>query len=81
MAVSILYFAWVREGAGIEGESINIPKHIISLGDLADWLALRHSVLADKAKIRGAIDQRMAGMDAAIAGATEIAFSPPVTGG
>jgi sulfur-carrier protein len=79
--VSILYFAWVREGTGLDGETLDIPEDVATLGALADWLALRHPVFADTARLRGAIDQVMATMDAPIAGAKEIAFFPPVTGG
>ena len=55
-----------------------------SAGALADWLASRgggYAVLADRARLRVAIDQHFAGLDAPIAGAREIAFFPPVTGG
>ena len=79
--MSILYFAWVREATGLSGESLDIPEQVTTLGALADWLALRHPVFSDKARLRGAIDQVMATMDAPIAGAKEIAFFPPVTGG
>ena len=81
MRISILYFAWVREGTGLAGETLDIPESVVTLGALADWLGLRHPVFADKARLRGAIDQVMAPMDAPIAGAKEIAFFPPVTGG
>lgn len=81
MAVSILYFAWVREATGIDGETLDIPAALKTLDDLADWLALRHPVFLDKARLRAAIDQVMAPLSATIMGAKEIAFFPPVTGG
>lgn len=81
MAVSILYFAWVREATGIDGETLDIPVAIQTLDDLADWLALRHPVFVDKARLRAAVDQVMTPLSATISGAREIAFFPPVTGG
>lgn len=81
MTVSILYFAWVREAIGVDGEMLDIPASVKSIDQLADWLALRHPVFLDKARLRAAVDQVMTPFDASIAGATEIAFFPPVTGG
>ena len=81
MTVSILYFAWVREAIGVDGEMLDVPASVKSIDQLADWLALRHPVFLDKARLRAAVDQVMAPFDTAIAGAIEIAFFPPVTGG
>jgi sulfur-carrier protein len=81
VAVEILYFAWVRDATGCDGERVDPPEAIVTLGDLAMWLSKRHPVLADQTRLRGAIDQVMAVMDSPIAGAREIAFFPPVTGG
>ncbi|MFM9853794.1 MAG: molybdopterin converting factor subunit 1 [Sphingomonadaceae bacterium] len=81
MAISVLYFAWVRDGTGCDSESVDPPASVVTLGDLARWLAQRHAVLADQSRLRGAIDQVMASLDSPIAGAREIAFFPPVTGG
>lgn len=81
MAVSILYFAWVREAIGTDGETLDVPASLLTVNDLADWLSLRHPVFLDKSRLRAAVDQVMVPLRAPIAGATEIAFFPPVTGG
>lgn len=85
MALTILYFAWVREAVGVGEEWVAVPDGVRSLGDLADWLAQRseahRAAFADRARLRGAVDQQFAGFDASIEGAREIAFFPPVTGG
>lgn len=82
MAVQILYFASVREAVGRDSESLDLPDGVVTLGDLADFLAARgDAVFAQRDKLRGAIDQTMARFDAPLAGAIEIAFFPPVTGG
>jgi sulfur-carrier protein len=79
--VQLLYFAWVREAVGVDGEMLDVPDSLLTLQDLAGWLSERHTVFSDLSRLRGAIDQVMARMDAPIAGAKEIAFFPPVTGG
>ena len=85
MAVDLLYFAWVREAIGRDGETIEPPVEVRDVVALIDWLAARGGgyaeAFADPARLRCAIDQRFAPLDAAIAGAREIAIFPPVTGG
>jgi len=83
--VKLLYFAWVRERVGKTEERIDPPAGIATIGDLMAWLARRDEQYAhafENAKvIRAAIDHRHVQPDAAIAGASEIAFFPPMTGG
>jgi len=83
--LTILYFAWVRERIGTGEERIQAPGAVETVGQLADWLSSRSEghglAFADLARLRVAVDQRFAGWDAPIAGAREIAFFPPVTGG
>ncbi|THD35472.1 MAG: molybdopterin converting factor subunit 1 [Sphingomonas sp.] len=79
MMIEVLYFAWVREGVGKAQERVDPPAEVKTVSDLIDWL--RHEVLADKAKLRAAIDQRFVPLDAPITGAREVAIFPPVTGG
>lgn len=77
----ILYFAWVRDAVGVAEETVRLPDGIATVADLADWLATRHPIFADRARLRVAVDQAMAGFDTDISSAREIAFFPPVTGG
>ncbi len=85
MAVDILYFAWVREAMGRATERVSPPASVASIADLVDWLAARDpaaaAALADRGRLRAAVDQMFVGLDAPIAGAREIALFPPVTGG
>jgi sulfur-carrier protein len=85
MTVRLLYFAWVREKLGRAEETVTIPADIATLAELMGWLAARDGVHADVFNrvgiIRAAINQVHALPSAAIAGAREIAFFPPVTGG
>jgi sulfur-carrier protein len=83
--VKLLYFAWVRERVGKAEEELDPPAGIATVGELMAWLARRDEQYAhafDNSKvIRAAIDHRHVRSDAAIAGASEIAFFPPMTGG
>jgi molybdopterin synthase sulfur carrier subunit len=83
--VRILYFAWVKEKAGIAAEDIEPPAGVATVAELIDWLRSRGpefaNAFARTEVIRAAIDRSHARHDARIAGAREIAFFPPVTGG
>ena len=85
MAIDLLYFAWVREAIGCDGETIEPPANVVDVAGLIDWLAARGGgyagALSDRERLRCAVDQRFAGLDSSIAGAREIAIFPPVTGG
>ncbi len=83
--LTISYFAWVREGMGVDIETVALPPSVATIADLVDWLRARDAtggtVFADRSRIRAARDGTMVGLDAAIDGAKEIALFPPVTGG
>jgi sulfur-carrier protein len=83
--VKLLYFAWVRERVGKTEEQVNPPAGVATVADLMAWLARRDeqyaNAFANAKVIRAAIDHRHVRPDAAIAGASEIAFFPPMTGG
>jgi molybdopterin synthase sulfur carrier subunit len=85
MSVKILYFAWVRERVGKAEETVEPPAAVSTVGDLMGWLAGRGEEYAhafDNPKvIRAAIDRAHVKATTAIAGAREIAFFPPMTGG
>ena len=81
----ILYFAWLRERVGKPEEEIEAPAGVATVGDLIAWLAGRGEEYAhafdNPRVVRAAIDRAHAKPDAPIAGAREIAFFPPMTGG
>ena len=80
-----VYFAWVRERIGKSGEEIDPPADVATVGELIHWLSARGEEYAyafEKPNvIRAAIDRTHVKHDVAIAGAREIAFFPPMTGG
>jgi molybdopterin synthase sulfur carrier subunit len=77
--VKLLYFAWVRERVGKTEEQIDPPAGIATVSELMAWLARRDEQYAHA--FENAIDHRHVRPDAPIAGASEIAFFPPMTGG
>ena len=83
--MKLLYFAWVRERVGKAEERIDPPPAVKTVGDLIAWLARRGEEYAHAFEnpkvIRAAIDRRHVRADTPIAGAGEIAFFPPMTGG
>jgi molybdopterin synthase sulfur carrier subunit len=83
--VKLRYFAWVRERVGKTEEEIAPPPGVATIGELMDWLAGRGEEYAhafeNRKVIRAAIDRTHVRADAAIKGAREIAFFPPMTGG
>jgi sulfur-carrier protein len=85
MALRVLYFAAVRDAVGLDEEAVEPPAEVTTLGALVDWLAARSpghaAAFADRVRLRAAIDATFAPLTAEIAGAAEIAFFPPVTGG
>jgi molybdopterin synthase sulfur carrier subunit len=85
MSVKVLYFAWVRERIGKPEEEIEPPPDVATVGDLMAWLARRGEEYAhafvNPRVIRAAINRTHVKPDTTIAGAREIAFFPPMTGG
>ena len=83
--MTIVYFAWVREQIGLDQEQVDPPAEVADVAGLIAWLALRSpghaTALGQPARLRAAIDQQFAPLDAPIARAREIALFPPVTGG
>ena len=80
-----LYFAWVRERVGKAEEELTPPPAVETLGELIAWLRERgegYALAFDKpAAVRAALDRVHARENASIAGAKEVAFFPPMTGG
>jgi molybdopterin synthase sulfur carrier subunit len=83
--MKVKYFAWVRERIGKSEETIEPPSSVQTIEDLMAWLAKRGETYAYAFEtprvIRAAIDHAHVKSNAVIAGAREIAFFPPMTGG
>jgi molybdopterin synthase sulfur carrier subunit len=83
--MKLVYFAWVRERVGKAEEELAPPPQVKTVADLVTWLKGRGDEYAHAFEhpksVRAAIDKSHVKPDAAIAGAREIAFFPPMTGG
>jgi molybdopterin synthase sulfur carrier subunit len=83
--MKIRYFAWVRERIGKPEEDLAVPSDINTVAQLIAWLSRRGEEYAyafeNPRVIRAAIDRVHVKPDAALAGAAEVAFFPPMTGG
>ena len=83
--MKILYFASIRERVGKGEEDIQIPASVTTAADLMQWLKGRGeeygNAFANPNIIRVAIDKNHVQPGTKIAGAREIAFFPPMTGG
>ncbi|MGR3494706.1 molybdopterin converting factor subunit 1 [Citreimonas sp.] len=81
--MDVLYFAWVRERIGLPKERVDTDAATVSA--LVDELRAREdryaAAFADLSALRVAVDQELTDFDASIAGAREVAFFPPMTGG
>lgn len=83
--MKVKYFAWVRERIGKDEETVEPPPSVRTVDELIAWLSRQgegYAYAFEKPQvIRAAIDRTHVKPDAAIAGANEIAFFPPMTGG
>ena len=81
--IDVVYFAWVRERIGLPKERIETDARTVS--DLVAELRHREdryqAAFADLSALRVAVDQELTDFDAPLAGAREVAFFPPMTGG
>lgn len=83
MTLEILYFAWLRERIGLARETVETDARTVT--ELVSELRAREEryalAFSDLGAVRVAIDQDLRDFDAELAGAREVAFFPPMTGG
>jgi len=83
--MKLLYFASLRERIGRGEEQLDeLPPQVLTIADLMAWLSARdeaYEAAFASGLARAAIDKKHAKPEASIAGAREIAFFPPMTGG
>lgn len=81
--LQVLYFAWVRERVGLSSEQITTQAATVA--DLVAELRTREEryalAFSDLSALRVAIDQDLRDFNTPLAGAREVAFFPPMTGG
>lgn len=81
--IDVLYFAWVRERIGVPKERIETEAKTVAalIAELKDREERYDLAFSDLSALRVAVDQELMDFDAAITGAREVAFFPPMTGG
>lgn len=83
--MKVLYFAWLRQKAGVGEEEVSPPPEVKDVSGLIAWLKQRgpgHAeALADLAVVRVAVNQDYVPLDHPVKPGDEVAFFPPVTGG
>ena len=81
--IDVLYFAGVRERIGMPKESVESTAETVA--DLVEELRSREErykvAFSDMSSVRVAVDQKLVDIDTPLAGAREVAFFPPMTGG
>ena len=82
--MKVMYFAWLREKTAISSEEVD-GAGLATVSDLVEVLRAkgdRHAAaFEDVCAVRVAVNQKVVDFDAPLAGATEVAFFPPMTGG
>jgi molybdopterin converting factor subunit 1 len=81
IAVRARLFARLREQAGTDDESVELPAGS-TVSDVYDALRTSHpGLVLDRNAVRAALNQEFADWDALVADGDEVAFIPPVSGG
>ena len=82
--MKVMDFAWLREKTAISSEDVN-GAGLATVADLVEVLRAkgdRHAAaFEDVSALKVAVNQKVVDFDAPLAGATEVAFFPPMTGG
>jgi len=82
MKITLLYFAAVRELVGREDESIELSAAVVTIADLAAFLARHHPSLSGRlGSVRFARNETFAANDEVLADGDVVALIPPVAGG
>lgn len=84
-AVTVLYFAALREQIGRDGDAITVPETGASVQALQALIAAQDhnagQVLKNTSRLRVAINQTLARFEDTVKPGDEVAFFPPMTGG
>lgn len=85
MRIKVKFFASLREVLKTSEELIDLPGHVVTVGQLRAYLGARgepwSEALAEGRAVRAAMNHDMVGLDMVLVDNAEVAFFPPVTGG
>ena len=83
--MKVRYFAWVRERVGVAEEELDPPPEVASVADLMAFLSARDdgyaAAFGEPRIICAALNREHVEHATLLAGAREVAFFPPMTGG
>ncbi|NHA14503.1 molybdopterin converting factor subunit 1 [Thioalkalivibrio sp. XN279] len=79
MQVQVNYFAWLREKAGCDGETLDTSA--ATPAQLWTELDARHDFATERRHLRVAVNDTFAEWDAALNPGDRVVFIPPVSGG
>jgi len=81
--MKVLYFDWLRERIGLPFEVVSTGADDVAalVAELAARSEAHALAFSDMRAVRVALDQELSDMSAPLAGVTEVAFFPPMTGG
>ncbi len=81
MVVRVRLFARLRELAGFESESVELPAES-TVADVYEAIRRSHPAFqVDRDSVRAALNQEFADWDEVVSDGDEVAFIPPVSGG
>ena len=84
MKIKILYFGRPSENLKLSDEMVEVSANVKTLGELLAWLRTRGDMWAQELtenRVRCAINQEFAGMDAPVNANDEVAVFSPISGG
>lgn len=84
MKIKILYFGRPSENLKLSDELVEVSANVKTLGELLAWLRLRGDNWMQELgenRVRCAINQEFAGMDAPVKANDEVAVFSPISGG
>lgn len=79
MQVQVDYFAWLREKAGCDRESLDTSA--TTPAQLWTELDARHDFATERRQLRVAVNDAFADWDSALSPGDRVVFIPPVSGG
>lgn len=79
MELQVNYFAWLRERAGLDSETVRTGA--ATPAQLWTELDARHDFATDRRHLRVAVNDAFATWDAVLEDGDRVVFIPPVSGG
>ncbi len=77
--INVQYFALLREEAGVETETLNVPCH--TYAELYQYLQHKHNFTLPAEMIQVAVNDEFSLLERSLSDGERIVFIPPVAGG